>query len=272
MTHEYKIAVLIPTRGRTDGLSRCVISLVNRAVDKDSIQLMFAFDNDDTVGPAFFEKEIQPWLDDRNIAYTALMFERMGYVGLNRYYNGLAAETDSDWLFGWSDDAIMETAGWDRIITKHTGEFKVLKAHAHNEHPYSIFPMWPRAWYDLFGHVSRHQMIDAEISQIAYMVDVMEIVDIYITHDRPDLTNQAADATHKERVLLEGNPHNPLDFHNRAYINARIQDAKTINDYRKSIGLDGSWFDEFIAGKRDPFTKMHANDINKQMQTIRVPG
>ena len=266
MANEYNVAILLPTRGRTDALSRSVISIINRAVDKANVQLLMGFDNDDEVGLDWFKKEIQPYLDKQGVAYSAHLFDRLGYAGLNRYYNELAKHVDADWIFAWSDDAIMETTGWDRIIKSHTGEFKLLKAHAHNEHPYSIFPMWPKEWYDLFGFVARHQMIDAELSQNAYLLDLMEIVEIYITHDRADLTGNNADETQtKNKVLYEGNPANPLDFHNPVFQQARFNDCVTIANYLKTKGVDMTWFDNVLAGKQDPWIKMRENDINKHM-------
>ena len=272
MTHEYSIAVLCPTRGRTVPLSLAIKSVVNRADKPDNIQIILGFDDDDGIGLKHFAEELQPWLDEKGVAYIALQFERMGYAGLNRYYNGLAEQSDADWFLSWSDDAIMETQGWDTIMTGYNGQFKLLKAHAHNEHPYSIFPMWPREWYDLFGHCSRHQMIDAELSQMAYMLDLIEIVPIYITHNRPDLVETAKeDATHKERVLFEGNPYNPQDFHNKNFINARIADCEVVAEYLKSKGIDTTWWEGVKTGKNDPWSKMRANDLNKQMMTIQVP-
>ena len=163
-----------------------------------------------------------------------MLFDRMGYVGLNRYYNGLSKNTDANWFMCWSDDAVMETTGWDKIIAKHTKEFKLLKIHVHREHPYSIFPIVPKEWFDLFGFFSRHQMIDAELSQIAYMLDLIDIVEIYATHDRHDLTGSNSDLTYKNRVLLEGNPNNPQDFHNPSFGNARLLDAEKISEYMAS--------------------------------------
>ena len=271
MNRQFSIAVLCPTRGRTEELSSAIKSVIETADRPERIQLMLGFDDDDTVGLEWFEKEIQPWLDERGVNYTAMLFERLGYAGLNRYYNGLAAETDADWFLSWSDDAVMETQGWDTVITNHNGDFKLLKAHAHNEHPYSIFPMWPREWYDLFGFCSRHQMIDAELSQNAYMLDLIEIVDITISHNRPDLVkDKKEDATHKERVLFEGNPSNPLDFHNPGFINARLQDCEVLANYLKSIGKDTSYWEDVKAGRTDPWIKLRENDPNGQMVQISV--
>jgi hypothetical protein len=269
MSNEYKIAVLIPTRGRTEYLNKSIFSLVDRASEPESLQFMLGFDRDDQIGFPYFQEHIQPKMDEQEIDYTVLTFDRMGYVGLNLYYNELAKHTDSDWLFSWGDDSYMETDSWDSIITAHTGEFKLLKVHTHNEHPYSIFPIWPREWYNLFGHCSRHQMGDAELSQMAYMLDIMEIVDITVTHDRPDLSKREPDATHKERVLLEGNPSHPLDFHHVDVNRKRMEDSQVIADYMKSRGLDTTWWENVKVGKQDPWVKLMANDPNAQMTATR---
>jgi len=199
-----------------------------------------------------------------------MVFEPMGYNGLNRYYNGLAAQATADWLFVWNDDALMETTGWDKVVTSHTGEFKLLKIHVHREHPYSIFPIYPKEWYDLFGFVSRHQMTDAELSQIAYMLDIMEIVEIYATHDRHDLTGNNNDTTYQKRDMLEGNPNNPLDFHHKSYGNGRLMDAEHISTHLAAKGVDLTFWHNVKLGKQDPWEKLRANDINKQMTQTPV--
>ena len=271
MTNKFDIAVLLPTRGRTDKLSRSVISLVNRATSLDKIQMFFALDNDDAIGTNHFINEIQPYLDEKGIDYTALTFDTLGYEGLNRYYNELAKHASADWLFVWNDDAIMETSAWDKIITKYTGQFKLLKIHTHQEHPYSIFPIVPVKWFELLGYFSRHQMIDAELSQNAYLLDLIEIVEIYAVHDRPDIAGGEEDATDKARYRFEGNPNDPRDFHNPALFNQRVADCATIANHMKSIGMDTTWWEESASGERkDPWEKMHANDVNHQMMRARV--
>jgi hypothetical protein len=268
--NEYKIAVLLPTRGRTTALKLSIISIFNRVLELETVQLLLGFDKDDEIGLGYFSREIQPWLEDKGIHYSVMIFEPMGYNGLNRYYNGLAAQADADWLFVWNDDALMETTGWDKIVTKHTGEFKLLKIHVHREHPYSIFPIYPKEWYDLFGFVTRHQMTDAELSQIAYMLDIMEIVDIYATHDRHDLTGNNNDHTYQKRDLLEGNPNNPLDFHHSSYGNGRLMDAEFISKHLATKGVDLTFWQNVKLGKQDPWEKLRANDINKQMVQTQV--
>jgi hypothetical protein len=101
---------------------------------------MFGFDNDDPVGIDYFVQELQPWLDQHNVNYTAIKFPPLGYIRLNEYVNELARKSDARWLVFWNDDAVMETGGWDQEIMTHDGEFKLLAFHTHNDHPYSISP------------------------------------------------------------------------------------------------------------------------------------
>jgi len=263
-THEYSIAVLLPTRSRTDALTASVTSIVDLANDISRIQLVFGFDDDDKIGLAHFTKVIQPMLDKHGVSYEAQSFKSMGYAGLNRYYNHLAKSTSADWLFVWNDDAVMETQGWDSVIEQYTGEFKLLKVHTHNDHPYSIFPIMPRAWYDLMNHLSRHQMIDAELSQPAFLLDIMQVIEIDVTHNQVELTKDATDPL-KPKVRFEGNPANPHDFHNPQTSAQRYQDCDTIAEYMRTIGLDATWWESVKSGKNYPWEKLIALDVNKQM-------
>lgn len=272
MTRQFKIAVLLPTRGRTDALSRSVISLVNRAVDVPKLQLLFGFDNDDDIGRTHFNEHLQPWLDEKGVDYTVMEFEPLGYGRLNEYVNTLAQESDADWCFFWNDDALMESSSWDRIIAQYTGQFKLLAVHTHHDHPYSIFPIVPREWFDTLGYLSPHPLNDAWLSQIAYKLDIWERIPVYVTHDRSDLTGNNNDDTFKERNMsqLEGNPANPRDFHNPAWIMLRMKETEQLSVYMKNQGLSTAFWENIKLGKQDPWEKLKANDVNKQMAQFHI--
>ena len=270
MPHEYKIAIILPTRGRTATLTRSLVGLLEKAADLDSIQVLLGLDTDDTVGLTHFEESLQPQLDEMGVTYTAMTFKPLGYSRLNEYINTLSKNSDADWIFFWNDDALMESQNWDLEIVKHTGEFKLLAVHTHQDHPYSIFPIVPRAWLDLVGHLSLHSMTDAWLSQIAYCVDIWERIDVNVVHDRADLTGNNLDATYKERELLEGNPSNPRDFHNPNMSQLRMQECDIIDGHLKSIGSNSTWWDRVKTGKQDPWEKLRENDINNQMRQFTL--
>lgn len=271
MTVQYDIAVLLPTRGRTDSLMRSVKSLFDLADNKDRIQLMLGIDNDDKAGIKHFTEVLKPWLDDNKIAYTALSFAPLGYGQLDGYVNKLAQKAvPSNWYFFWNDDAVMETQGWDQVISSYTGQFKLLAVHTHNDHPYSIFPIVPKPWLDTLGYLSQHQMNDAWCSQIAYQLDIWERIEVHVIHDRSDLTGNNTDETYANRVLFEGNPSNPKDFHNFGVIQKRINDSNKLADYMKSVGLSTTWWENCKLGTQDPWVKLKQNDVNGQMQQFKL--
>jgi hypothetical protein len=264
-SRQYNIAVLLPTHKRTDALRRSLFSLIDLAHDLDSVQFRFGIDNNDDIGLNYFTDNIQPELDERNINYEALGFEPLGYAGLNQYFNTLARDADADWLFVWCDDAIMQTQDWDQRIRECTGEFRLLKVHTHNEHPYSIFPIYPAEWIETLGYISRHQMGDAESSQMAYWLDIMKIIEVDVTHDRADLTGNNKDEAYQKRELLEGNPNNPRDLHHEFFVKHRFIDAERLAAYMKSRGLSTQWWEDTKSGKIPPMKRLKENDPNNQI-------
>jgi hypothetical protein len=270
MSNEYKIAVILPTRGRTAALTHSLVGLLEKAADLDQIQVLLGLDTDDTVGIKHFQESLQPQLDDMGVAYTAMTFEPMGYSRLNEYINTLSKESSADWIFFWNDDALMESDNWDLEIVKRTGEFKLLAVHTHNDHPYSIFPIVPREWLDVVGHLSLHSMTDAWLSQIAFMIDIWERIDVHVVHDRADLTGNNLDATYKQRELLEGNPGNPRDFHNPNMTVLRMQECDQLDAYLKTQGSTSDWWNQVKLGKQDPWEKLIKNDPNNQMRQFKL--
>jgi len=271
MKADPQISILLPTRARTESLQRSLHSLVDLAHDVSDIELLLGFDDDDTATVDYFIANIAPELDQRGVTYTANEFEPMGYVRLNDYVNTLAGQAQGQWLMFWNDDAVMQTQDWDLRIRDHDGEFCVLRMSTHNQHPYAIFPIVPREWYDLFGYVSAHQLNDAWISQIGYMLDIMVNIPVSVTHDRKDLTGNNDDATYRQRVIFEGQPNDPRDFNHITYRNMRINDAARICQFLEQQGQDMSWFRGVIAGRQDPWAKMVSAefDPNGQLKVFR---
>jgi hypothetical protein len=268
---KFDIAVILPTRGRTTALLRSIMSLVTRTRNLDRIQFFIGLDEDDPVGIDYWQKEVEPLLVKRNANFTAMLFEPLGYIRLNEYVTEMAKHSNSRWIMFWNDDAIMESQNWDEEIMKYEGQFKILAVHTHREHPYSIFPIVPHDWIDLFGYMSPHQLSDAWISQVAYMLDIFERIPVWVTHDRYDLTGNNNDATYNNRPQLENQPNNPDDFHSEKWHARRVNDAERLSKLLESRGIDQTWWTRCKSGEQDPWVKLSANDINKQMtQTAKI--
>lgn len=259
------ISILLPTRGRTDQLHRSVMSLIDLADDASDIEWCFGFDNDDTDSYQYFEKNVLPEIEKTEGTYLCLGFERLGYGRLNEYVNALAHRSHGRWMVFWNDDAVMQTQGWDSVIKSHTGTFCLQAFDTHNKHPYSIFPIVPREWLEVVGHLSLHALNDAWLSQIAWMLDIMKRIDVAVDHERFDLTGKNQDDTFKERIIFEGNANDPRDFNYPPNRKERLMEAVKIANYLVSKGYNMDFFRAVTEGRQDPWEKMLASDVNKQM-------
>ena len=266
---EFAIAILLPTRGRTAMLERSIKSLLEHADQADKVQFLLGFDDDDQASQEYFESHIAPMIEQHGSAWESYEFPRQGYEKLNFYVNTLAGYADADWFVFWNDDAIMLEDHWDRSIRDYTGQFKILAFDTHNKHPYSIFPIVPCQWYTVLGHLSRHQLNDAYISQMAYLLDIMVRTDIRVEHDRFDLTGHNQDETFQQRRMLEGNPNDPRDFNHKSMVLARSADTDKLANWMRKQGIDTTFWENVKAGKQQPWEKMTANDVNKFLSSSR---
>ena len=256
----YAIAVIMPTRGRTEILLNSLKSLVLNADDVSRIQILLAFDEDDNIGYPYYESTVKPWMAQVGVANIVWKSPRLGYRRLHDYYNFLASQAKSDWIVGWNDDARMESQGWDSEIVKYTSQFKLLAFRSNHDHPYAIFPVIPRDWIHILGHYSLHNQTDAWISQIAYALDIYHPIDSYVIHERADLVDGVEkDATYQEREYLEGDTSNPVDFTHPEMTRLRYQDTDKLAWYLQRIGVPNTWMD-VLSGKLSPFEKLLAND------------
>ena len=178
-----KITVLLPTRGRPELLEKSIKSLMDKATNPADIEIMLGLDEDDTATTEYIKETIAPYLQELGVEARANIFKPLGYENLHTYVNTLAGAATGEWLFFWNDDGLMETQGWDDVINSYTGQFKLLAPKDnHNGHPYAIFPVVPRDWYILIGHLSQNAQNDAWLSHIAYMLDVFERIDVEFIH------------------------------------------------------------------------------------------
>ena len=260
------ISVLLPTRGRQETLKNSLASLISHADHVQDLELLLAFDNDDQESINWFVEHCLPDIKQSGMAFKVLTWPRMGYARLHDYVNGLAAHARGDWLVFWNDDAVMQDPGWDTVIKSYTGQFVIQAFDTHKLHPYSIFPIVPRAWFETLGYLSRHPLNDAYISQIAWLMDIMVRIPVRVLHDRFDLTGNNNDSTFQERQYLEGNVNDPRDFNHVKNRQLRFEDCARLSAYMKSQGIDTTHWEEVAQGRRDPWDKMLASDVNHQMQ------
>ena len=252
------ISVLLPTRGRREVLKKSIQTLVDKANQKDKIEILFGIDDDDQGLSEYIKEELAPYFNEHKIEARASVFQPLGYDNLHIYVNTLAGAATGEWLFFWNDDCLMESDGWDDVIRQYDGQFKLLgPKDNHNGHPYAILPIVPKDWFILLGHLSQNPQNDAWLSHIAYMLDIFERVDFSFIHDRADITGNNDDETFQNRKYMEGNPSDPKDFGHEEMQKARVSSAAKIAWFLEKTGQgDLTWWEKVKAGEQDPFEKM----------------
>lgn len=262
-------SILLPTRKRKAALERSLKTLFDKADHPENMELLLGFDHDDEDTLQYFIDVIAPYLDDKEVSYTVVKFQRLGYQKLHEYLNELYKHSTGRWIFFYNDDAAMETQGWDTVCLGHDDKFALIRTETTNEHPYAIFPIIPRKWVEIVGHISLHQLNDAWVSQIAWMLDIVVTVPVMVAHERFDLMGENNDDTFQERQIFEGNPQDPRDFNYRVLRNARIAEAHKLAAYLESQGHVCQHFRDSIAGKVEVWSKMLALDKKGLMKQWR---
>ena len=194
-----KISVILPTRKRFSSLQASVASL-SKTSRSAELEFMLAIDDDDA--------DTLSRLDVDPIVGAKLhVGPRLGYIRLHDYVNRLCNEATGDWFFLWNDDALLEKPGWDELIAPYQGQLVVVNpATNHAGHPREncIFPIVPRQWVEILGHFSLSNHNDTYVEHIANALGIRRDVDIFLRHDRADLTGGNNDEVYAEREFTTG--------------------------------------------------------------------
>ena len=103
------ISVLLPTRGRRELLKKSVQTLVEKANQKNKLEIIFGIDEDDEGIQDYIKDEMAPYFNKHKVEARANVFKPLGYENLHIYVNTLAGSATGEWLFFWKDDCIMES-------------------------------------------------------------------------------------------------------------------------------------------------------------------
>lgn len=261
------ISLLLPTRGRTQALEKSLKSYYELACDPTGVELLLAFDNDDLESIDYCQENILPWLDSIGAKYTVFKFDPLGYHQLHLYINYLAQQAQGYWLFFINDDSVMSTQDWDQTIRQYPKVISLLRAETNQQHPYALFPIIPKTWIEITGGFSQHQLNDAWVSQIAWMLDIVENIPVNIVHERFDITGENHDATFKNRPIFEGNPQDPRDFNHKTKNSRRYEETNQLAEYIQNVEKRSlTRYHAALAGKVPMWDKMLELDVRKQMK------
>lgn len=211
-----KISILLPTRKRTEALVKSLNSLITTASDSANLEILIAYDEDDTESQQFFAEQWADYIGQCNATSKIFETERFGYTKLNEYVNLLGDNAEGDWVFFWNDDALMLTDNWDLEVLKHSSDsIQLLRIPCSTmNHPFALMPIIPRKWIDTFGCISPVSHSDWWIYHVCKFNNLVFDINALFYHDRADVTGGNNDETFAERSYsADGkDPTNPYDY------------------------------------------------------------
>ena len=116
-----KISVLCPTRARPALAARLWKSVMETASSPDEIEIMVYLDQDDPETGGY-----QHEIDAFRAACRSELFALVGKPSGGAVYaiNSLAMRMKGEIAVAFGDDVIVETPGWDKILTERVARFK----------------------------------------------------------------------------------------------------------------------------------------------------
>jgi hypothetical protein len=181
-----KISVIFPSRGRSKICIEAVDSLYDFCDDPNRIEVLIGVDDDDNISLETLSKYAK---DNSSRDITIVEFKRKSYENFIEYINELALKSTGDWIFGFSDDMLVKTQGWDSEVIKYS-DFTVISPAVPNNYSvrksieskkkkpktvYSYNPIWPRAWLDTLGYISKDVAADVWTHEVAEKVGIFHM-------------------------------------------------------------------------------------------------
>lgn len=193
---------LTPSRGRPESLRQSIESLRSNAYDTACFEVLAYVDRDDP------ELDAYRLLDRDLVNLRLVVGEPRGYARLHECIaDGLIPRARGQWLWLWNDDALMTTDRWDVRLRRHPLNVVLNPDTNHDSHAsgLNVFPVVPKAWVDLVGW-ARNGANDTWWQFVGQMLAAQVNLDVFVTHDRSDLTGGHDDETRA------GNNYDPDTF------------------------------------------------------------
>ena len=215
------VSVLIVTKGHPDELLENLDLLMRNCSYRREIEILARFDEDkeDLAGDGGAAAELDLSGD------KVFVGSPLGWRNIHLGYNELASHARGKWLFPLSDDAKVETKGWDRRLHRITEKMAMVKFEdGWRPGPnFPCFPLIPRTVYEVLGHLSLSPHVGLWLDEVMRQragFPLKYFPEVTINHVKP---RPGADET----IINESY----ADFYSLDGENARNEDARKLLDF-----------------------------------------
>ena len=221
------VSVLLPSRGRPQGLLHAVSSLIAKCDNPSCVEILIRLDDDDDSGT----QDAAGWLQSVFLETTAIEVitgpRRGGYGSLHEFVDEMCAVAHGDFLFLFNDDLTMDTQGWDTEIARFRDEFCVLSWRiSPNPFAKNLFPVVHRKVHQVIGHFSKCCICDTWMENISRRAGIERFCLVRGTHKQHYV---------KESAQALGTAANR--FYSDEMMNLRNADLAKVNAYLDRFGV-----------------------------------
>ncbi|MDE2095746.1 MAG: hypothetical protein KGL39_00695 [Patescibacteria group bacterium] len=204
------VSVLLPSRGRPQGLIASILSFYDRALEPSRVECLIKIDLDDVESQAALAALA---VTRPNLPIGIICSERgNGYADFHLWINDLASRSQGDWLLAWNDDAQMLTEHWDEKIEKMwysasntrvnrlwkaADDFGVFYLDVEGSLGSTAFPLVRRKLTEVLGHYALDPCCDTWIMDVVSPLGIgWQMPYVKVRHriyvDQPDGQDQTA--------------------------------------------------------------------------------
>jgi hypothetical protein len=169
--NDMKIAILVPSRGRPDGLYRLFESVSATISGENEIQFIIGIDRDDPYKARYYDV-----LDRMEGSEMTVFMDENNRRPIAKIWNSLFKISTAEWFFPGGDDLIFKTKNWDSILVQkikeqpHPFYLFYFNDSVHGE-KLATFPIVSKYWIRTLGYlypeIFKHNYIDTWLFDIA---------------------------------------------------------------------------------------------------------
>lgn len=228
------VSVLLPSRGRPQGMLHTISSLIVRSDNPHSMEILLRLDDDDVESHKAAE-----YINDvfgNTVRIRTIIGPRgEGYRAFHKFVEELCAVARGDFLLLFNDDTVMDTEGWDTKFARFRDEFCVLRLWSPIPRDCShltAFPAVHRKVHKVIGHFSLNGFCDAWIQDISRGAGIERFCGVRVTHRQK---HDGADPTANDAMSVYAFLSNQLNSTEQKDL--RRADLAKINAYLDRHGV-----------------------------------
>jgi len=180
------LSIITVAKGRKDISQRSFESIWANCHDKDNIEHLIATDHDDEELNPFIKEYMETYSECR-ISHQKIQIEPYEYRNIHKdYWNPLARESVGEIIFGLTNDAIITTKHFDKIMLEAAEDHKIKHRHSYfqiliDDDDESVLPESAKP-FDFCGLLVLSQAATRVLDGIAPSEIIFSSADQYVNH------------------------------------------------------------------------------------------